>query len=104
VKPTVDPIGGRPPVKYRTVRVREELARFAEAMEEKLLANDHKTHWNTVSLTYLRHRLGMELEELDRAFISGAGEEQVQGEAVDVANFAMMLYDNIRRNADGQDL
>lgn len=91
---------------------RKEVKRFAARMEEVLQENDHKSHWSKCSYAYLLQRLKQEVDELDEAIaghvigqvmprdLSGASSVEqygeVEKEAVDVANFAMMIADNLR--------
>lgn len=75
-----------------TVTVRPEVAQFAEAMERKLAANDHKEHWRGESTHSLLSRLFDEFLELQQAIDDGNAEEIVS-EAADVGNFAMMIAD-----------
>jgi len=79
-------------------RVREPVSWFAEQMEAKLRENDHKGGWEDCDYEYLANRLEEEVEEL-RAL---EGDPDVKGEKIirecaDIANFAMMIADNIRR-------
>ena len=82
------------------------MERFADLMEEKLRQNDHKAHWLTQSLDYLEDRRDQEMEELKDALTAykkvrdlrvcapltvDALKEAVRHEAVDVANFIMMI-------------
>ena len=69
---------------------------FAVIMQEKLDANDHKDHWSTMSLQYLFTRLAQETGELSRANKKKLHPDQIDREAADVANFAMMIADNYR--------
>jgi len=82
------------------MKIRTEVLIFAEAMEKKLRKNDHKGGWDSESYDYLIARLFEEARELQRttcrANIRGSY-RAVLGEALDVANFAMMIYDNARR-------
>lgn len=100
MKPSKDPIGPRPtPVRVcaTTRPIRVELMRFAEALEAKLSANDHKAHWSTVTLEHLLSRLVDEVEELAGALDADTGlvDEDIQSEACDVAAFAMFIWDVI---------
>lgn len=70
---------------------------FAEAMEAKLKANDHKGGWERMTPSWLRRRLDTELREFDRARKAGQPAVEVLAEAADAANFLMMLADNYRR-------
>ena len=74
------------------ITVRPEVARFAEAMERKLAANDHKPHWRRYSTVHLLTRLFDEFLELQEAVDDGVP-ERIRDEAVDVAAFAMMIWD-----------
>jgi NTP pyrophosphatase (non-canonical NTP hydrolase) len=78
-------------------RWRKEVVTFADAMEAKLRANDHKSHWSNADLQYLSMRLTQEREELRRAVENGDPDEVLK-EAADVANFAMMVADKVRRD------
>jgi NTP pyrophosphatase (non-canonical NTP hydrolase) len=72
---------------------------FAEAIEERLQANDHKGGWVSCPPAYLLKRLRQEVKELAAVCThrrySRAPKEQVIHEAADVAAFAMMLADNV---------
>lgn len=73
--------------------VRPEVARHALLMERKLKDNDHKTHWRNMDLPYLLKRLHQEMEELKEAIVKGKSPRDVEWEAADVGNFAMMIAD-----------
>lgn len=73
------------------IPIRAEVQAFAQDMERKLSANDHKQHWSTIPQDKLLRRLKQELRELERAMKKG---KNVVEEAADVANFAMMIADN----------
>ena len=80
--------------------------RFAKTMVVKLKANNYKAHWSTVEQFYLLDRLEQELAELRGAMIDLMGfdgdEERgkaVMDECADVANFAMMISDNVRNES-----
>ncbi len=92
------------------LKLRKEVAAFAQLMEAKLRENDHKGGWKYEVTSYLSRRLGNELKEL-RAAVAARHKELMQGwppisaekraghavtvgrEAADVANFAMMIAD-----------
>ena len=86
-------------------KLRPEVERFAWAMEMKLRKNDHKGHWSGCTNAYLLRRLVGETEELRLAMLGPDGQksltvaeaEYIIREAADVANFAMMIADNARR-------
>jgi len=68
-------------------------------MLEKLLTNKHKGDWRMCSQNYLLRMLKYEVEELQEAMIAGTldggGAAAIIEEAADVANFAMMIADNV---------
>lgn len=76
--------------------VRGDVAVFAAAMESKLKLNDHKGGWSDCDKHWLMTRLYEEADELCDAVNRGVGTE-IQGEAADVANFAMMIYVHARK-------
>ena len=71
---------------------RPEVQDFACAMEIVLRDNDHKGGWQGCSEAYLERRL---VEELDEYFstLPISDKTRTLKEIVDVANFAMMLWD-----------
>ena len=69
--------------------MRIEVSNFAEAMEERLQENDHKHHWSNYAPQQMFERLKEELEELTWALTN----EDKMLECVDVATFAMMIWD-----------
>lgn len=68
---------------------------FAEGMLYKLKKNSHKAHWETVDCDYLFDRLLEEVQELKDA--RSGTVEQIMDECYDVANFAMMIADNVAK-------
>lgn len=78
--------------------MREEIWRFAEAMEQKLQENDHKTSWKYHGVDYFMRRILEELEELEQALKSRhPSKEYIKREAADIANFAMFIFDHFSR-------
>ncbi len=77
--------------------VRPVVGTFADAMEARLAANDHKGGWGDCDVLWLLGRIREERIELCDAvnmLMSGlATPEAVLREAADVANFAMMVAD-----------
>ena len=76
---------------------------FADRMEAKLRKNDHKGGWKASELSELLVLLEKEVAELGQAAfrlacleITDSTIHGVIDEAVDVANFAMMIADNAR--------
>lgn len=88
--------------------IRLAVMEFAELMEEVLQENDHKGGWANEDFDYLFDRLTEEKRELRNLFYrpdfmlslelkpSKSKKEAIK-EAVDVANFCMMIVDNLRR-------
>jgi len=84
----------------KTVKLRPQVAAFAQAMERKLRANDHKGGWDDEDPEWLMDRLKEEVAELEAAIttrdggpLSGRAQRRTRSEASDVANFAMMISD-----------
>lgn len=73
---------------------------FAIQMELTLQDNDHKGGWEDMADEEIIARILQETSEVitDKACITGNSPER---EAIDVANFAMMLWDNITRRLNG---
>lgn len=78
--------------------IRKPVEEFARAMEAKLRKNDHKKHWSECGIDYLMYRLRGELMELESAIIGGRNYDDICDECVDVANFAMFVFDNLSKN------
>lgn len=74
---------------------REAVMLFAEGMIVKLAKNRHKAHWSKAQQGYLWSRLIEELNEL-RSALDHPDDYAITSECYDVANFAMMIADNIR--------
>lgn len=72
---------------------RPVVAWFSGVMEERLRANDHKGGWSHCSQRFLLARIFEEVFELEAAIENGAIPADIESEAADVANFAMMLAD-----------
>jgi NTP pyrophosphatase (non-canonical NTP hydrolase) len=79
------------------MKVREEVKWFAEQMEEVLRKNDYKGGWQDCTRFDLLCRLYDEATELFGAAVRETSNETIIKEAVDVANFAMMIADIARR-------
>lgn len=86
------------------LELRPEVAEFAQAMERKLRANDHRPGWGNDHPQALLARMKDEAGELEgaayRCWVSGLRGAEVEDlaqevlyEAADVANFAMMVAD-----------
>lgn len=75
-----------------------EVERFAKLMKLKLAVNSHKGGWQDCDPEYLYYRLVEEVGELGRAIFGTRGGD-IGCEAADVANFAMMIEDVMRRRS-----
>lgn len=74
--------------------MREPLFQFALSMETKLRKNDHKKGWRDLPVEALFKLLMIEIEEFKVAH-EFFEPDVAQNELVDIANFAMMLYDRL---------
>ena len=87
--------------------IRREVLRFTDEMERVLQKNDYKGGWQDCKIEYLRARL---IEELGEYFarvainidyestkpLDARDKELERKELVDIANFAMMLWDRAK--------
>jgi NTP pyrophosphatase (non-canonical NTP hydrolase) len=77
--------------------MREEVKEFAQAMEEKLAANDDKGGWDNERIQWLFARLVEEVGELAMALYDEKYTPyEIKSEAVDVANLAMMIFSKLK--------
>ena len=74
--------------------IRPAILKLAAAMEEKLRQNEHKGGWNACDHEYLLNRLLDEYQELVKA-VAEYDAEAILEEAADVANFCVMIVDNV---------
>ena len=72
------------------MKPRESVLRFAQMMEERLAANDHKGGWANETPDWLAARIVEECGELLGAL---AQNQAVGEECADIANLAMMVAD-----------
>jgi len=90
----------------KKLTVRPSVSRFAEAMEFVLRCNDHKTGWQELCNECLIERMEDEFKELHEEFFHRTDYKtpdlpdinRMLLEAIDIANFAMMLFDNNRKH------
>ena len=68
---------------------------FTNDMIAKLMENQHKRHWSNSTSEYLFQRLQEEVEELHEALHHKNKVRDIIRECADVANFAMMIADNL---------
>ena len=94
------------------MKIRTEVKEFSEIMEYKLKENDSKGGWSECEIDWLIERMEGEIDELKNAlwkrrndwgrsvsegFIFVASDEDIQKECADIANFAMMIADNVKK-------
>ncbi len=83
------------------MKKRKSVLWFANQMESVLQENDNKDGWDDCSVHWLLARLTHEVAELQEVFAGGdldyVSHERVIEEAVDVANYAMMIADIIKK-------
>jgi len=73
--------------------LRPEVAMFAEAMEAKLGNHDQIADWEDESLRYLMGKLRIGADKLQHTYVTKEGiVAEIADVAVDVANFAMIIY------------
>ena len=87
--------------------MRESVQKFAESMEQVLQENDYKGGWQQEDFAYLWNRLLDEIAELKKrlekakllqnkeVILSIPNKNEILKEAVDIANFCMMIVDNV---------
>ena len=85
------------------IKVRPEVLEFAKEMEKKLKKNDWKGGWDNCSPEELIRLLKREVDELEY-YLEEYYDHKDRGylyrmslEAVDIANFAMMIWDNCNK-------
>lgn len=69
---------------------------FSLRMERKLVLNHHKGHWKHVPESHLFKGLKKEVDELEDAMHIG-DINSIVNECADIANYAMMIADNMQR-------
>lgn len=73
---------------------RKEVIEFANAMEMKLNQNYCKEYWKYDSLKRLIRKIKAEVTELEDALVLVIDNPEL--ECIDIANYAMMIYDNLK--------
>lgn len=76
---------------------------FAADMERKLRKNDHKTSWRDLPIEALFRMMMLEIEEYRVAheFLTVA---EARNELIDIGNFAMILWDRLSVEVQGEKL
>lgn len=76
------------------IELRPSVQKFAEAMERSLQAHDSsKDGWFGLEFSYLMRSIYGEVEELRDAILDRKPDE-IRLESVDLANYAMMVFEN----------
>ncbi|MBC2163442.1 hypothetical protein [Listeria booriae] len=79
----------------RPIEVRQEVKLFAEQMEKRLQDHDDRPGWKNERTDYLYALL---LSKVDKLGVTNdSSRESNLKLTADIANFAMMIHDNIRR-------
>ena len=80
------------------IEPRQQIKDFTISMEYVLAQNDYRGGWEGEDYSCLMNRVAANLKEMRRLFWKGARTPDRQGtlmkKATDIANFAMMIYDN----------
>lgn len=75
------------------MKIRTSLQSFVEYQETILRIHDYKLGWESMTPIQLKKRILEEFLEL----MDTKNEIQMMNECADIANFCMMLYDNLLR-------
>lgn len=78
---------------YEMIDVRNEVGLFAEEMEKQLRYNDHKGSWENCARHYLMGEMHKNMHKLSTC----VSHSEYRRRCANIANFAMMLADNDRR-------
>lgn len=79
---------------YDLREVRHEIGLFSEEMEKQLKANDHRGGWHDCTNEYLFHQMSRHYARIRNRSVSHS---EFQRRCVNIANYAMMLFDNDAR-------
>lgn len=74
-----------------------DVRQFAAVMLKNLKENSYKTGWKDCSFKHLLCRIREEVDEIQDGLLEGLSAEEIVSECADVANFAMMIADNVTR-------
>ena len=80
----------------------EAVSSLRMSMLRKLRKNAHKPSWRYDTPKNLLVQLIEEVEELEEALRTGSFQD-ILDECADVANFAAMIHDNVKRSMNGQE-
>ncbi|MBC2292955.1 hypothetical protein HCC36_06880 [Listeria booriae] len=79
----------------RTIEVRQEVKLFAEQMEKRLQSHDDRPGWKNEQVDYLYALLLSKVDKLGDT--SSSNKEKKLKLTADIANFAMMIHENMSR-------
>ncbi|MBC2258870.1 hypothetical protein [Listeria booriae] len=79
----------------RPIEVRQEVKLFAERMEKRLQAHDDRPGWKNERTDYLYALLVSKVDKL--GITNDSSRESNLKLTADIANFAMMIHDNMSR-------
>jgi NTP pyrophosphatase (non-canonical NTP hydrolase) len=71
------------------------LEKFKNDMLLKLNLNNYKFHWKYLTINQLIYNLNLEIQELEESILENNFENAIL-ECADIANFCMMISDNIK--------
>lgn len=98
------------------MKLRSSVRDFANEMERTLRLHDDRGGWGDCSIQYLKHRFNQEIDEVNQFLDTviqlqsikwNDGElnlyldSKIRDEIIDVANFIMMIWDNLREEEAG---
>ena len=81
--------------KYKTLT-----QNFALKMQDICFKNRHKIGWQRLSNINILQKIKEETTEIETALLNQKSTKEIIDECVDVANFCMMLADNLKRREE----
>ena len=69
---------------------------FAVFMFQRLIKNTYREHWDEKSLHFLISKLNQNLQDL----MKGDDSKRMFTDCVDIANYAMMIAENLQRDEE----
>lgn len=93
VEYTTQPYNAQP--KTEPTQIHPTIVNFASDMSDKIMAKSNKTHWSQQPIEALIKLMLLEIEEFKVAY-EYFGVNEARKELVDVANYAMIVWDRLR--------
>lgn len=93
VEYTTKPYNAQP--KAEPTQIHPTIVNFASDMSDKITAKSNKTHWSQQPIEALIKLMLLEIEEFKVAY-EYFGANEARKELVDVANYAMIVWDRLR--------